>query len=85
LEDLLALSERRREKDLKVILTLSECRRERDLKDLLAPSERRQEQIKRPLCVGELRRDESSQCIRGGGDVAPGQVEASGKVLLTLE
>jgi len=70
---------------LKDLLALSECRRERDLKVLLALSECRQEQIKRPLCVSELRRDESPQCIRGGGDVAPGQVEASGKVLLTLE
>jgi len=100
LKDLLALIECRRERDLKDLLALSECRRERDLKDLLALcermrerdfkvllalNERRQVQITRPLCVSELRQVESPQCIRGGGDVTPGQVEASGKVLLTLE
>ena len=85
LKDLLALSECRRERDLKDLLALCERMRERDFKVLLALNERRQVQITRPLCVSELRQVESPQCIRGGGDVTPGQVEASGKVLLTLE
>ena len=33
----------------------------------------------------EARKRKSPQCIQGGGDVHPGQVEAPDKVLLTLE
>jgi len=57
---------------------LSECRREK-IKVLLALSEHRQEQITRPLCISKLRQAETPKCIRGGGDVTPGQVEAPEK------
>ena len=33
----------------------------------------------------EARKRKSPQCIQGGGDVHPGQVEAPNKVLLVVE
>jgi len=33
----------------------------------------------------QARKRKSPQCIQGGGDVHPGQVEAPDKVLLTVE
>jgi len=51
---------------------MSECRRERE-KDLLAYER------------AKARKRKSPQCIQGGGDVHPGQVEAPKKVLLDFE